>query len=147
MAQQQQKAQARAAEAKPAPRAFAPAPTPAPAPEIIAATAPNSVQDAQVRFDTVTASYQALVKQLQEVQVQMQEQEAQYKNRYKITHPAEVPAGPKRPVALIAMAIGLLSTIAAILMVAALADRFSGIFFEPRDVRDRLGLPVFATFS
>jgi uncharacterized protein involved in exopolysaccharide biosynthesis len=105
------------------------------------------VQDAQVRFDTVTATYQTLVKQLQELQVQMQEQEAQYKNRYKITHPAEVPAGPKRPVALIAMAIGLLSTIAAILMVAALADRFSGIFFEPRDVRDRLGLPVFATFS
>jgi uncharacterized protein involved in exopolysaccharide biosynthesis len=147
MAQQQQKAQAKAAEPRPAPRAFAPVPTPAPAPEVIAATAPKSVQDAQVRFDTVTATYQTLVKQLQELQVQMQEQEAQYKNRYKITHPAEVPAGPKRPVALIAMAIGLLSTIAAILTVAALADRFSGIFFEPRDVRDRLGLPVFATFS
>jgi hypothetical protein len=40
-----------------------------------------------------------------------------------------------------------MSTIAAVLAVAALADRFSGIFFEPRDVRDRLGLPVFATFS
>ena len=35
----------------------------------------------------------------------------------------------------------------AVLMVAALADRFSGTFYEPRDVRDRLGLPVFATFS
>ncbi len=147
MAQQQAKAQARAAEPKPAPRAFAPAPTAAPPPEVIAASAPKSVQDAQVRFDTVTATYQTLVKQLQELQVQMQEQEAQYKNRYKITHPAEVPAGPKRPVGLIAMAIGLLSTIAAVLLVAALADRFSGIFFEPRDVRDRLGLPVFATFS
>jgi hypothetical protein len=55
--------------------------------------------------------------------------------------------GPKRPVALIAIAIGILATIAAILLVAALADRFSGIFYEPREVRDRLGLPVFATFS
>lgn len=148
IASQQAKAQAKANEApKPTMRAV-PVPAPAPtAPEVIAATAPKSVQDAQVRFDTVTATYQTLVKQLQELQVQMQEQEAQYKNRYKITHPAEVPAGPKRPVALIAIAIGLLSTIAAILMVAALADRFSGIFFEPRDVRDRLGLPVFATFS
>ena len=45
------------------------------------------------------------------------------------------------------IAFGVLSTIAAVLAVAALADRFSGIFFEPRDVRDRLGLPVFATFS
>jgi uncharacterized protein involved in exopolysaccharide biosynthesis len=148
IAAQQRAAQAKANEARPATPRFAPAaPAPAPAPEVIAATAPKSVQDAQVRFDTVTATYQTLVKTLQELQVQMQEQEAQYKNRYKITHPAEVPAGPKRPVALIAIAIGILSTIAAVLMVAALADRFSGIFFEPRDVRDRLGLPVFATFS
>jgi hypothetical protein len=28
-----------------------------------------------------------------------------------------------------------------------LADRFSGIFFEPREVRDRLGVPVFATMK
>jgi uncharacterized protein involved in exopolysaccharide biosynthesis len=148
MAQQQKAAQAKANEPRPVPRAIAvPAPAPAAPPEIIAASAPKSVQDAQVRFDTVTATYQTLVKQLQELQVQMQEQEAQYKNRYKITHPAEAPAGPKRPVALIAIAIGILATIASVLMVAALADRFSGIFFEPRDVRDRLGLPVFATFS
>jgi hypothetical protein len=148
MAAQQKAAQAKANEPRPAPRAIAvPALAPAPPPEVIAASAPKSVQDAQVRFDTVTATYQTLVKQLQELQVQMQEQEAQYKNRYKITHPAEAPAGPKRPVALIAIAIGILATIAAVLMVAALADRFSGIFFEPRDVRDRLGLPVFATFS
>lgn len=149
MAQQQRAAQQKQEQNRALPRpVVAPqAPAPAPAPEVIAASAPKSVQDAQVRFDTVTATYQSLVKSLQELQVQMQEQEAQYKNRYKITHPAEVPAGPKRPVALIAIAIGILSTIAAVLAVAALADRFSGIFFEPRDVRDRLGLPVFATFS
>jgi uncharacterized protein involved in exopolysaccharide biosynthesis len=148
MAAQQRAAQAKN-DARPTPRMVmpTPAPTPVAPPEVIAATAPKSVQDAQVRFDTVTATYQTLVKQLQELQVQMQEQEAQYKNRYKITHPAEVPMGPKRPVALIAIAIGILATIAAILLVAALADRFSGIFYEPREVRDRLGLPVFATFS
>lgn len=134
---------------KPTPRVAVPTPTtaPPPTPEIAAANAPKSVQDAQVRFDTVTANYASLVKQLHELQVQMQEQEAAYKNRYKITKPAEFPGGPKRPVALIAVAIGILATIASILLVAALADRFSGIFFEPRDVRDRLGLPVFATFS
>ncbi len=118
-----------------------------PAPEVIAATAPKSLQDAQVRFDTVTATYQTLVKQLQEIQVQMQEQEAQYKNRYRVTHPAEAPAAPKRPIGLIALAMGTVATAVAVLLAAALADRFSGIFFEPRDVRDRLGLPVFATFS
>jgi uncharacterized protein involved in exopolysaccharide biosynthesis len=124
----------------------APAPAPEKPPEI-PASAPKNVQDAQVQFDTASAKYQDLVKQLQAIQVQFQEAEANYKNRYRIVHPAEVPAGPKRPVGLIAVLIGFLATIAAVLAVAALADRLSGIFFEPRDVRDRLGLPVFATFS
>ncbi|MBS2011903.1 MAG: hypothetical protein JST00_03360 [Deltaproteobacteria bacterium] len=148
MAAQQKAAAAAKNDPKPAPRVAVPVPTVAPViPDVTPAGGPKSVQDAQVRFDTVTANYANLVKQLHELQVQMQEQEAAYKNRYKITHPAEVPAAPKRPVTLIAVAIGLLATIAAVLVVAALADRFSGIFFEPRDVRDRLGLPVFATFS
>jgi uncharacterized protein involved in exopolysaccharide biosynthesis len=119
----------------------------APAPEPLPASAPKNVQDAQVQFDSASGKYQELVKNLQAIQLEMQTAEAAYKNRYKVTHPAEVPAGPKRPVGLIAVLIGFLATIAAVLMVAALADRFSGIFFEPREVRDRLGLPVFATFS
>ena len=35
----------------------------------------------------------------------------------------------------------------AALATAAIADRFSGIFFEPRHVRDRLGIPVFGTMK
>jgi len=115
-------------------------------PDVVAGQAKN-VQDAQVLFDAVTKKYTDLVNQLDAARIEMKTAEAAFKQRYKVTHPAEVPAGPKRPVALIAIAIGVLSTIAAVLLVAALADRFSGIFFEPRDVRDRLGLPVFATFS
>jgi hypothetical protein len=140
--------EAAAAREKDRPKFVAPSPLPAPekAPEI-PASAPKNVQDAQVQFDTASTKYQDLVKQLQTIQVQFQEAEANYKNRYRIVHPAEVPAGPKRPVGLIAVLIGFLATIAAVLAVAALADRLSGIFFEPRDVRDRLGLPVFATFS
>lgn len=151
MANQQRAAIAKAAEAAKAAPHAAPAPAPTvpvekPA-DVLAATAPKNVQDAQVQFDTVTAKYQAVVKELQDLQIRLQTAEAAYKNRYKITQPADIPIAPKRPVALIAVAIGLLSTIAAILLVAAIADRFSGIFYEPRDVRDRLGLPVFATFS
>lgn len=149
---QQKAAQQKAADAAKAAAALprttpAPVPVPEKAPEVAAATAPKNVQDAQVQFDTVTNKYKTLVDQLQGLQVELQTAEAAYKNRYKITQPADVPAGPKRPVALIALGIGLLATLAAILLVAAIADRFSGIFYEPRDVRDRLGLPVFATFS
>jgi len=112
-----------------------------------AAGATKSLQDAQVQFDAVSKKYTDLVNQLDAARIEMKTAEAAFKNRYKVVHPAEVPAGPKRPVGLIAILIGVMSTIAAVLAVAALADRFSGIFFEPRDVRDRLGLPVFATFS
>lgn len=131
-----------AAENRPA----APRPAPVPAPEPMAGTT-KSLQDAQVQFETVRNKYSDLVAQLDAARLEMKTQEAAFKNRYKIVHPPEIPTGPKRPVGLIAILIGVMSTIAAVLAVAALADRFSGIFFEPRDVRDRLGLPVFATFS
>lgn len=126
-----------------------PVPRAVPAPVVDAPTngGTKSVQDAQVQFDAVTRKYTDLVNQLDAARIEMKTAEAAFKNRYKVVHPAEIPAGPKRPVGLIAILIGVMSTIAAVLAVAALADRFSGIFFEPRDVRDRLGLPVFATFS
>jgi hypothetical protein len=147
----QREAQARASAAEknaptPAPRVATQA-APKEETHVAAATAPKSVQDAQVQFDTVSGKYQELVKTLQALQLEMQTAEAAYRQRYKVTHPAEVPGAPKKPVGLIAVVIGLMATIAAVLAVAMLADRFSGIFFEPRDVRDRLGLPVFATFS
>jgi uncharacterized protein involved in exopolysaccharide biosynthesis len=142
-AKQRAAAEARANEPKPvAPRVATTTPVETPT-----TGSTKSVQDAQVQFDAVTRKYTDLVNQLDAARIEMKTAEAAFKNRYKVVHPAEVPAGPKRPVGLIAIAIGVLSTIAAVLAVAALADRFSGIFFEPRDVRDRLGLPVFATFS
>ena len=98
-------------------------------------------------LSTVTKKYSDLVNQLDAARIEMKTNEAAFKQRYRVVVPAEVPNAPKRPVGLIAIAIGVMSTIAAVLAVAALADRFSGIFFEPRDVRDRLGLPVFATFQ
>ena len=111
------------------------------------AGATKSLADAEVQFGTIKQKYTDYTSQLEAVRLEMKTQEAAFRTRYKVTHPAEIPAGPKRPVGLIAIIIGVLSTIAAVLAVAALADRFSGIFFEPREVRDRLGLPVFATFS
>ena len=107
----------------------------------------KNVQDAQVQFETISKKFSDLAAQLDAARLEMKTAEAAFRTRYRVVHPAEIPAAPKRPVGLIAIAIGVMSTIAAVLAVAALADRFSGIFFEPRDVRDRLGLPVFATFS
>lgn len=143
-----QKAAVAAAEAnKPKGGALKPAvPVPAPEPVPTAGTTKN-LQDAEAQFETIKKKFGDYSAQLDATRLEMRTQEAAFKTRYKVTRPAEVPAGPKRPVGLIAIIIGMMSTLAAVLAVAALADRFSGIFFEPREVRDRLGLPVFATFS
>lgn len=142
-----EKRKAAAAEREGTPKPRVATPTPAPAPEVSEAGTTKSLQEAQVQFDAVNKKYQDLVAQLDAARLENKTAEAAFKTRYRVVHPAEVPIAPKRPVGLIAIAIGVMSTIAAVLAVAALADRLSGIFFEPRDVRDRLGLPVFATFS
>lgn len=140
-----QRAAAENAPPKPAPRA--PVAAPVAVADAPVAGATKSLQDANVQFEAVSKKYTDLANQLDATRMDMKIQEAAFKNRYKVVHPAEVPLGPSKPVGQIAIFIGVLSTIAAVLAVATLADRFSGIFFEPRDVRDRLGLPVFATFS
>lgn len=143
--QAQKRAAAEAREAAPKPRAVAPAPAAPESGPVAGAT--KNLQDATVQFDTISKKYTDIANQLDAARLELKTAEAAFKGRYRVVHPPEIPAAPKRPVGLIAIAIGVMSTIAAVLAVAALADRFSGIFFEPRDVRDRLGLPVFATFS
>jgi hypothetical protein len=140
-------AKQRAAADAPRPAPPKPVAQPLPTESVPTAGPTKNLQDAQVQFDAASKKFGDFAAQLDAARIDMRTQEAAFKNRYKVTHPAEVPAGPKRPVGLIAILIGVMSTIAAVLAVAGLADRFSGIFFEPRDVRDRLGLPVFATFS
>lgn len=143
--QAQRKAAAEARENAPKPRVATPAPVPVDtAPQ--AGTTKN-LQDAQVQFDTIRGKFTDIANQVEAARLELKTAEAAFKTRYRVVHPAEIPVAPKRPVGFIAIVIGVMSTIAAVLAVAALADRFSGIFFEPRDVRDRLGLPVFATFS
>ena len=66
----------------------------------------------------------------------MKTAEAAFKGRYRVVHPAETPIAPKRPVGLIAIAIGVMSTIAAVLAVAALAK------VSPMDLAKRNAIPV-----
>ncbi len=95
-------------------------------------------------YELARTQYGEMQYELEKKKAEQQSAELTFKNRYSVTKPPEVPGAPKKPVSLIAGIVGLLATIAFALFVASLADRFSGVFFEPRDVRDRLGLPVFA---
>lgn len=108
---------------------------------------PKSISDVQAEFDTARNKYDQLTTKLESARIEAQTAEAGFKRRYSVTRPAELPAGPKRPSGLIAALLGLLLTVIAALATAAIADRFSGIFFEARHVRDRLGIPVFGTMK
>jgi uncharacterized protein involved in exopolysaccharide biosynthesis len=108
---------------------------------------PKSISDVQAEFDTARNKYDQLSTKLESARIEAQTAEAGFKRRYSVTRPAELPAGPKRPSGLIAALLGIALTVIAALATAAIADRFSGIFFEPRHVRDRLGIPVFGTMK
>jgi chromosome segregation ATPase len=105
-------------------------------------------------IEGLRAAYDRLEKQLTDLEADLNRQkvdekriELAFKNRYSVTRPPEVPGGPKKPVGAMAGVIGALCTIALMLVAAVLRDRASGLFYEPRDVRDRLGLPVYATMK
>lgn len=132
-----------AANNKTAPQAPAPEPTPIVAEDV----SKKSTADLQAQFDAAQEKFKLAMAKLEEARINMKTAEAAFRHRYTVTHPAEVPAGPKRPVGLLAIVAGFVLTVLASLVSAALADRLSGIFFEPREVRDRLGLPVYATFT
>lgn len=108
---------------------------------------PKSTDDVRAQFDAAQRKYEAMMVQLEAARNEQQLAEAAFKHKYSVTHPPEASYKPKRPVGAIASLIGAIATILLALAVASLADRLSGIFFEPRDVRDRLGLPVFATMK
>lgn len=126
----------------PPPGALEPAPPP-----IAEDVSKKSTADLQAQFDAAQEKFKLAMAKLEEARINMKTAEAAFRHRYTVTHPAEVPAGPKRPVGLLAIVAGFVLTVLASLVSAALADRLSGLFFEPREVRDRLGLPVYATFT
>ncbi len=132
----------------------APPPMPAPGPAAPATAAPvvkevtpKSSEDVLARFESSKQKYALTQGELDESRKSLVKAEAVFKQRYKVTHPAEIPVGPKKPVHVIAFVVGVILTIIAALAAAVLRDRSAGIFYEPRDVRDRLRLPVFANMK
>ncbi len=105
-------------------------------------TGPQETGDAQDRFQAALRRYEALRNRIDEAKIEERTADANFNHRYQVVHPADFPLGPKSPVSLLVGVGGGLLTLLLILVAAALADFASGIFYEPRRVRDRLKLPV-----
>lgn len=93
-------------------------------------------------FAATRQRYDELGTEIDKLRAKARSLEANFKRKYTITRHPDVPAGPKRPIGLMVLLGGLLATLATILASASVADRLSGVFFEPQHVRDRLRLPV-----
>jgi len=98
--------------------------------------------EVQDRFESALRRVEALRNRIDEAKIEERTADANFNHRYQVVHPAEYPLGPKSPVTLLVGVGGGLLTMLLILVFAALADLGSGVFYEPRRVRDRLKLPV-----
>lgn len=119
-----------------------------PIPKRSLASAPNNAPTKKVdelTLQKITAArdeYNRKKDALDNENLKLRVAEAAFKSKYQITQPAEVPIHPKKPVALMVALGGALATILIMLALATLRDRSVGIFFEAKQVRDRLRLPV-----
>jgi uncharacterized protein involved in exopolysaccharide biosynthesis len=98
--------------------------------------------EVQDRFESALRRVEALRNRIDEAKIEERTADANFNHRYQVVHPAEYPLGPKSPVTLLVGVGGALLTLLMILAAAAIADLLSGVFYEPRRVRDALKLPV-----
>lgn len=103
---------------------------------------PEQTGEEQDRFESALRRFEALRGRIDEAKIEERTADANFNHRYQVVHPAEYPLGPKSPVTLLVGVGGALLTMLMILLAAAVADVLSGIFYEPRRVRDSLKLPV-----
>lgn len=109
---------------------------------VLEAPTPEQQGEVQDRFAAALRRFEALRNRIDEAKIEERTADANFNHRYQVVHPADYPLGPKSPVTLLVGVGGALLTMLLILVAAALADLVSGVFFEPRRVRDALKLPV-----
>ena len=102
----------------------------------------QTVGGSQDRFEAALRRFEALRGRIDEAKIEERTADANFNHRYQVVHPADFPLAPKSPVTLLVGVFGALLTLLMILATSALADLGSGLFYEPRRVRDRLKLPV-----
>lgn len=103
---------------------------------------PEQTGEGQDRFESALRRFEALRGRIDEAKIEERTADANFNHRYQVVRPAGYPIGPKSPLTLLVGVSGALLTMLMILLVAAVADLLSGVFYEPRRVRDSLKLPV-----
>ncbi len=113
-----------------------------PAPGAPGETEGDGVTEAQGRFEAALRRYEGLRTRIDEAKIEQQTANANFKHKYSVVRPADRPGAPNRPIGLMMGVGGGLLTLLLVLLSSAVADKLSGIFYEPRRVRDILRIPV-----
>ncbi len=111
-------------------------------PPPVQATVPAGAGDAQDRFQSALRRYEGLRQRIDTAYIELQTAEANFKHKYIIVKPAELPTNTKKPVTLIVAVGGVIGTALLVLVAATFVDWWIGLFFEARKVRDTLYLPI-----
>jgi uncharacterized protein involved in exopolysaccharide biosynthesis len=113
------------------------------------AFAPAGKMDDQTaaKIASARALYDEFNQKVKKAQSDLKTEELNFQVKYQISHPPDVPYGPKKPVGMMVSIGGILATLFMVFLLASLRDRATGMFFEAQHVRDRLRLPVLGDFK
>jgi uncharacterized protein involved in exopolysaccharide biosynthesis len=96
----------------------------------------------QAKIDDARQVYNTAKAELNKKQNDLKFAELDFKRKYTVSRPPEVPFGPKKPVGLMVGIGGVFATIMLALLFAALRDRATGLIYESKHVKDILRVPV-----
>jgi uncharacterized protein involved in exopolysaccharide biosynthesis len=94
------------------------------------------------KLASARARYDQTLTELDKERRNLKTAEEDFKIKYQISHPPDVPFAPKKPVGLMVSLAGFFATVLLVLLLAALRDRSTGVMYEAKQVRDKLRLPV-----
>jgi uncharacterized protein involved in exopolysaccharide biosynthesis len=94
------------------------------------------------RIASARARYDQTLTELDKERRNLKTAEEDFKIKYQVSHPPDVPYAPKKPVGLMVTLGGIILTLVLVLLLASLRDRASGVLFEAKHIRDKLRMPV-----
>ena len=130
---------------------LAPPPPPAlpAAPEARAASLREepALAPARERLEAAIYRYQDVMARIDAAKLELDISRTEFRYRYSVITPAEVPRGPTRPIGMIVGVASLVGAMLAALLGAAGADLVEGRILEPWQLRRRFKIEVLGEFE
>jgi len=108
--------------------------------------APETVEQNE-RVHDARFRYERMVERLNQAQLQLDAARAEFKYRYVVVWPAQLPKTPTSPKPAIVLGAGVVLSLLLAILCAVLAELRAGLLFEKWQVEEYVGLPVIAELA